>query len=61
MFCDESIKETKKALEKLVFCQTENTVRQREYEHMLALISELDFANASTFPFLFKTKNSEFN
>ena len=36
-------------------------MRQREYEHMLALISELDFANPSTFPFLFKTKNLEFN
>jgi hypothetical protein len=28
---------------------------------MLSLISELDFANPSTFPFLFRTKNQEFN
>ena len=61
MFCDMSIKETKPALENLKYCQTENFVRQREYQHMLALISELDFANPSTFPFLFRTKNLEFN
>ena len=61
MFCDKSIFETKAALENLQYSQTENLVRQREYEHTVALISELDFANPSTFPFLFKTKNLEFN